>query len=457
MTAPRFALVDHGLTGSMGHNLTYARRVLAAARAQGFEVVAGVGQAGGTQDLDAETHPRFAQDVWANNPTEGRLWHAKALAHRALKGAPRTTAAQPVLAAGPSAATPLSPPGLASPGLAAPLRAPPHLASVGRGLQSDIAALLAPRRNARRFAEGLDGFIAAAGLRRGDLVYMPTVLATELEGLDLLLARSALARSLRWRVMLRYAPQSRQVRSSLASAAARLHRRPGVDVRFYSDTEELCASYLALCGTPFDVLPVPVDLDGPARSPREGPLTVGFFGDARDEKGFDLLPGIVRRSRAAEGGRPMRFLLQANLNTPEGDPLTRAALGELAGMAGPDVELVEGPLTLQAYRATFERTDVVLLPYRPDAYAERSSGVLMEAIAAGLPSLVTRGGWMEATLARAPAHAAGRVVDADAEAFHAALQEVAASWTDYAAGALALRETLRPRLDPAELVRRVAA
>jgi glycosyltransferase involved in cell wall biosynthesis len=441
MTARRFALVDHGLTGPLGHNLTYARRVLAAARAQDFMVVAGVGRNLEGEDVGAPAHALFPRDVWANNPAEGRLWHAKALVRRALQQSGRP-----------------EPPRL--PALetdAPPHPAAPRLARVKHGLQADAAVLFALRSNARGFAAELVRFIDAAGLTAGDTIYLPTILATELKSLDLLLERSSAARALRWRAMLRYAPQSKLVRSTLASAAARLHRRPDADVRFYSDTEQLCAAYGALCGTPFELLPVPVDLDVSARHPRPGPLTVGYFGDARDEKGFDLLPEIVRFARAAGDAQKVRFVLQANLNTPEGDALSRRALEELAGMAGPDLELVHGPLTLADYRALFERTDIVLLPYRPDAYAARSSGVLMEAIAAGLPSLVTRGGWMEATLARAPAHPAGRVVEPEASALYAALQLLARDWARYAEGASSLRHALRPRLDPAELVRRITS
>lgn len=437
MTAPRFALLDHGLTGPLGHNLTYARRVLAAARAQGFEPLAGVGRTGGGEPLGAPALPVFPRDVWANNPAEGRRWHALALLARTLHPAAMSPPAVDVSAGAATAGDPSA-----------------TLSRIGRGLRSDAAALFASRSNVGRFAAEMDGFIAEAGLQTGDIVYMPTVIAAELQALDRLLDRSASARALRWRAMLRYAPQSRPVRAALAAAAGRLHRRADADVAFFSDTEPLCAAYEALCDAPFGLLPVPVELDGSPRARPGEPLTVGYLGDARDEKGFDLLPEVVRLSRK---GRPLRFVLQVNLNTLEGDPGARAAVAELAAVDGPGVERVAGPLSADRYRALFARTDIVLLPYRPQAYAARSSGVLMEAIAAGLPSVVTPGGWMEATLKLSGDRPAGVAAAPEPAALAAALQQVAGDWARYAGGARALREVLRPRLDPAELVRRVAA
>ena len=72
-----------------------------------------------------------------------------------------------------------------------------------------------------------------------------------------------------------------------------------------------------------------------------------------------------------------------NLNTPEGDPRSRTARQYLLGLGGDDLELIEGPLAPDTYRDLLKTAHIVILPYEPSAYSERSSGILMEALMAG--------------------------------------------------------------------------
>ncbi len=443
--ARTFALIDHSLTSPLGHNLTYARRVLCAASLQGYRVIAGVGGDGGGQDVCAQSLAMFPRNVWSNNPAEGRRWHAAAAVGRLL------SRDRPALRPGDEAQ-------VAAPEVSPSPLPGDRLSRLTQGLRQDGAALLAARSAARRFGDELAAFVDGATLSPGDIVYMPTVLAAEVQGLERLLDRSDLARRLCWRLMLRYSPQARSVRTSLAAAVKRLHRRAEVDARFFSDTEPLCEMYQRLCGAPFDLLPVPVDGEPVVRALHDGPLVIGYFGDARDEKGFDLLPEIIRCVRAdATGHRSIRFAVQVNLNTAEGDARTRAARAKLVRMQAEDLELIDGPLTPRSYGELFDRTAVVLLPYQPGPYVERSSGILMEAVMAGLPCIVTRGGWMQAVLDSAPAETpAGLATEARPQALADAVLRIAADWSLYAKGAQALRQTLRPRYDPAELVRKVA-
>ena len=445
---PTFALVDHGLTNGGGHNLTYCRRVLAAAVESGLRVVAGVGRSGGAYDLCAPSLALFSRDVWKNNPAEGRRWHAAAALDSLRRRSRRlasTLLERPV--GEPSHGEPTGAQGSAL--------TSGHLASLARGLGEDAAALLAASASGRFFARELEVFVAQARLEPGDVVYLPTLLAAELRGLEHLLDHCEPARRLRWRLMLRYAPRARSVRAGIAASCRRLHDREGVDVRFFSDTEQLCRMYEALCGAPFHLVPVPVDIEGAPAAESGGDLVIGYFGDARDEKGFDLLPLVIRHVRqGATAERPIRFVVQMNLNTPEGDPRTRAARLELIGLGGGDLELIEGPLPLDAYQGRMRAANIVVLPYEPHAYAERSSGILMDALMAGAPCVVTGGGWMATMIEAAEASSpAGVVAAADPRAIADAVLRIAADWPRYARGARSLREKLRPRYDPLELVR----
>ena len=66
----------------------------------------------------------------------------------------------------------------------------------------------------------------------------------------------------------------------------------------YTDTVELASTTARLAGVDFRVLPIPfrTELIPPRSSlgPHDGPLKVLFLGDVREEKGFLLLPELVR-------------------------------------------------------------------------------------------------------------------------------------------------------------------
>src|SRR5207249_2422257 len=58
------------------------------------------------------------------------------------------------------------------------------------------------------------------------------------------------------------------------------------------------------------------------------------------------------------------------------------------------VELITEPLSSKEYWDLLSSGDIVLLPYDRDSYYARSSGILAESLAAGIPSLVPAGTWM---------------------------------------------------------------
>src|SRR5262249_24755940 len=69
-------------------------------------------------------------------------------------------------------------------------------------------------------------------------------------------------------------------------------------MRYYTDTDDLASDYSQLAGFDFGVLPIPFRSEL-IPSPEEheqmqGPLKLLFLGDVREEKGFQLLAGLVR-------------------------------------------------------------------------------------------------------------------------------------------------------------------
>ena len=223
-------------------------------------------------------------------------------------------------------------------------------------------------------------------------------------------------------------------------------------VRFYTDTTPLAVDYTALAGLPFDVVPIPFrsGLLPPPKPPDGGPRCVLFLGDVRGEKGFALLPGLVRdlHETHVRTGR-VRFAIQATLHKDESDPVLLAALEELAEYPPEQVRLVGRDRFLPGteYYDLLAAADVVLCPYRVANYRSRSSGVLAEAILSGKPAVVPKGTW----LATALPDGAGEAFDGPAE-LAAAVRAVCDDYPAYHARAAAGRRAWQAYHTPGNLV-----
>jgi glycosyltransferase involved in cell wall biosynthesis len=154
---------------------------------------------------------------------------------------------------------------------------------------------------------------------------------------------------------------------------------------FTVENEAMRATYLNDFGVQTRILPIPFCAPGPQRS-LEGRARVGFFGIAKCEKGFHLLPGAIELCQ--RDGLDAEFIVQIQHNNWE--RLTIEAERALRGLKG--VRFLEGALSSEDYGAWTGRTDVVLLPYDPVAFgATRGSGIFAESVAAGRPVIASQG------------------------------------------------------------------
>ena len=244
-----------------------------------------------------------------------------------------------------------------------------------------------------------------AGPADDAIVFVPNATAAELDGLALLSEGGHASAAAHWAFLWRrpifsgypesYKGQMEVLRPRRMEFARLRARAPHVNAHFYTDTDELTEQCNLLGVYSFATLPVPVD-PVPASPARQSDiLTLGYLGDARDEKGFQHLPKLVEAfvPRRGETQR-VRFLCQANFNVPDGEPGSRYARGILMQYDQTLVELVHGPFDSDEYGALLRRMDIVLIPYAAESYSARSSGILMEALAAGLPVLAPAGSWM---------------------------------------------------------------
>jgi len=164
---------------------------------------------------------------------------------------------------------------------------------------------------------------------------------------------------------------------------------------FYTDSEDLTKQYNMIKSVEFQTLPIPHTISTHNQTKNNNSLTITYLGDARREKGYQHLPHIVQDlwSEYISPGK-VSFVIQSNYNIPEGEPSAVVSRNQLQIFPSDKVKLVIEPPNLEDYQKLLTESDIVLLPYEQTNYYARSSGILAEALAYGIPVLVPAGTWM---------------------------------------------------------------
>ena len=170
-----------------------------------------------------------------------------------------------------------------------------------------------------------------------------------------------------------------------------------------TDSDLLTEDYRSIFPHRIVTLPIPVR-QAPASMERApgGPtiqVRVGYLGDARPSKGFDLLgPAILK---ALSSGPPTSaFVVQCSLGAGATGPASVAQLIRLNEQFGERLILLSQQLSEGEYARLLGSLDVVLLPYLDQKYGESTSGIFAEALALGTPVVVSDGTWMARELRR---------------------------------------------------------
>lgn len=131
-----------------------------------------------------------------------------------------------------------------------------------------------------------------------------------------------------------------------------------------------------------------------------------YAGAARQDKGFSAAVDLV--ARLAETGGEVPVVLQASADHYDRhDPRTKADLARLGGIRYPRLVVRRETLGPAEYADLF-RGAVCLQPYSRADFADRISGVTLDALSAGAPVVAPSGTWMARIVER---FGAGRVVD----------------------------------------------
>lgn len=350
-TSTRLLVVDQSLKGFEGHHYDYSRAVIEAARELGLEtsVASHVDFAG--QALAGAAVTRCFSGDWNS---AGRSF-GRTLMRGALERLP-APARRMLL----SVATPRGNPGISD--------ATPN----------------------PRFAREFLGAVSDAKLGEADHVLVHTVGEAEFLGLaDALSQHPGL--SPRIHVVLRY-----DGTTSCQQAFAKLEGTP-TRLTYWTDTEQLAEHYRELGCREIGVLPIPHGLnDIPARVSRgRTPLTVSYLGGARGDKGFHLLPELVASFSGdylATG--KVQFLVQSTYGISREEGLMEATKRRLRRFPRDWLKLIEAPPDSETFTKALLSTDLLLLPYDQTTYRRRSSGLLVQAMVAGIPTILPEGTWL---------------------------------------------------------------
>lgn len=186
------------------------------------------------------------------------------------------------------------------------------------------------------------------------------------------------------------------LRSSIATIKS---SATGSRVRILTDSDQLTSDYEEVFGNCVQTAPIPVDPKIFAFN-RHGSSTrtLLYLGDARTEKGYQMLPALAAFLSESLGSGILRLVIQSNFNIAAGEPGISEARAILSAQKG--IELLYEPLSEEEYAHQLSVSTLLLLPYQRSNYVARSSGILAEAIVAGIPAIVPSGTWLSQQLRR---------------------------------------------------------
>jgi hypothetical protein len=403
----RFFLLDHSIEDSTGHYLEYAKRVLRAAKLEGFETVLGVNKHAVEivcPEADIIVNA-FSRTFWEN---QTRSYSKLAL-----------------------------------------------------GLLKQSCRISGNPNFSRQYAKELRTLFLRTEATAGDIVFVPTLGGTELVGIALY-SRFKDTQVFKWHLLFRrdlpipthlLDVKARhdldRVRAAFLEASKRFKKG---SISFYTDTEELTKRYNKLGAWTFTTLPIPIDETLSIKKKKQTPpLVISYLGDAREEKGIHLLPDLIATLRSAGfNEKCVRFRIQANLPLSGGTSKAVRAKEKLTSSQKAGVEILEGPFDSDVYHKIISTSDIILIPYCPRSYAARSSGIFTEALAAGVPTIYPAGSWMATCQI-----SSGSVGFNEIAELSSALVRVISNYREHEEKSLAIAGTWRDKHSASNLINRL--
>jgi glycosyltransferase involved in cell wall biosynthesis len=257
---------------------------------------------------------------------------------------------------------------------------------------------------ARAFELEVTAAVRHAACGADDIIFLPTIRTSELFALWSAVQNELDLQLLQFHIVLRRDAAEMDLPEAGAPGISFLFQRmrttpAGKAFTFYCDTEQLCSDYALLSHSfKFRLLPIPFPNQNPAPRSLEkwsaGSATkLVYLGGPRVEKGFHLLPPAACFLQEKFPGSFL-WRLHAPASGALEEPEVIEARRHLASMRDGSIELVERNLDSAEFQSLLLSADIVLLPYLSEFYRARSSGILVQVLAAGKPVIVPSGTWL---------------------------------------------------------------
>jgi glycosyltransferase involved in cell wall biosynthesis len=185
-----------------------------------------------------------------------------------------------------------------------------------------------------------------------------------------------------------------------------------------------------------------------AMGAEEGFRHVLFAGAARRDKGFPAVVDFVRF--LANTGSEISTTVQASPgHYGKFDDGIPSELERLEKASSARLTILPETLGAAEYRAMFDGA-IVLQPYSRDDFADRISGVTLDAFSAGAPVIATAGTWMARAALRFGAGVA--LEDPSPASIHSAVEAVRSEYSRFRRNALEAGSALRKEHDARQLL-----
>ena len=255
---------------------------------------------------------------------------------------------------------------------------------------------------AKRFAAACSALVDD-GLTRDDIVYVATTMQNEVYGCARWLR--ALPKDETPSIVMNFKVENyldgdthkTHLQAALYRFAAKAlaARIPDERIFFTAGTDAFAKRLGRLTLRPVLRYPMPVSYDlsgGQAETSRavdpDRPVVVSIVGHSRKEKGWLMIPEIVRL--CTETNREISFFIQISPEYMAG--AWKDSYEKMRAMA--NVTFHVGPVRETEYMEFVRQSDIVLLPYDYRAFTGRTSGVFADSIGFGKVAVVPHGTWM---------------------------------------------------------------
>ncbi|WP_041313271.1 hypothetical protein [Heliomicrobium modesticaldum] len=261
----------------------------------------------------------------------------------------------------------------------------------------------------KAFERGTRKLCSYIELHSDDIVFIPTLSEYDMLGIGEFFKSEQNSTRATWHLLYRrnifvgreaeYENQKGNVQSFRKMLIGFRERTGNLNIKFYTDTDKLTYQYNELHAVPFLTLPIPVNNDffkTLDQYKRDRPLRVVYAGDARSEKGYQLLPSIVRNLyQNYVMSEKIEFIFQSNFSFKQFEYQASVVYAREQLMKyEKGVSIIKEPLKSEEYKDLVLSADVGLVLYDRDNYYARSSGALVEYLTCGIPVIVPSGSWM---------------------------------------------------------------